>query len=265
MSFASRVRGALPLRVQPFARYHYERWRGLLERELPMFCELVNPGDRVIDVGANYGIYVHALRRRGAIVEAFEPQPTCADVLRAYAAVDSAVRLHEVALGRRDGTAELEVPIVGGKAARGSASLAHSVSGHPGFGDGLQLSRSDDPGVERILVKVRPLDAFGFTGIRAIKIDVEGAELEVIAGATETLARCRPALLIEIEQRHHSDSIDRVFETMEALGYSGSFLVPGSGFRPTCEFQPEVHQQLASCGRRHSLYINNFLFRPHAA
>ena len=62
MSFASRARGVLPLWMQPAMRYHYERWRGLLERELPVFCNQIKRHDVVVDVGANVGIYVHALR-----------------------------------------------------------------------------------------------------------------------------------------------------------------------------------------------------------
>lgn len=35
-----------------------------------------------------------------------------------------------------------------------------------------------------------------------IKIDVEGMEMQVLGGLTETLARCRPALFIEVDERN---------------------------------------------------------------
>jgi FkbM family methyltransferase len=257
MSFASRVRQALPLRIQPFARYHYESWRGLLERELPLFCDFIHSGDRVIDVGANFGIYVHALRRRGARIEAFEPQAYCANVLRAYAASDPAISVHEVALGASQSIAELEVPIVGGKIARGSASIANRA--HEPMRSGNDPKRAT---AEWVSVEVRSLDSYAFKDVRAMKIDVEGAELDVLGGAVETLGRCRPIMMIEVEQRHHDDPIDRVFATIAALGYAGSFLLPGRGLVPLAEFRVEVHQQETALGDHHGLYVNNFFFRP---
>jgi FkbM family methyltransferase len=245
VSFASRVRGLLPPRLQPAVRYHYESWRGLLERELPLFCERVRPNDLVIDVGANVGIYMHALAKRGAVVEAFEPQPWCADVLRAYAARNPRVHVHSEALGSGDAQAVLHVPIQDGRLARGSASL---IAGPDATTGG-----------ESIDVRVRTLDSFGFEKVKAMKIDVEGAEVEVIRGAVATIERSHPLLLVEIEQRHHGGPIDTVFRSIEALGYRGEFLLPGRGLRPLAEFVPAAHQDIAALANG-GLYINNFLF-----
>jgi FkbM family methyltransferase len=245
MSVASRARAALPLRLQPAVRYHYERWRGLLERELPLFCDQIKRHDVVVDVGANMGIYVHALRRRGAIVEAFEPQPACSAVLQAYATANPSVRVHPVALGATESKATLSVPFERGRLARGSATV-RSVA---------------QPAGETIHVDVRTLDSFEFARVDAIKIDVEGAELDVLRGATATLERARPLLLVEIEQRHHSGSIAAVFAWLQNLGYEGMILLPGKGLCPADQFDPVVHQRLGSDGRPARIYVNNFLFR----
>lgn len=244
MSLASRTRALLPLRVQPFARYHYERWRGLLERELPLFCAAIAPGDRVIDVGANVGVYTYALRRRGAIVEAFEPQPGCHEVLGAYAAADSGVRLHPTALGAVHARATLRIPRVGDRLASGSASLV-----------------KDEENAESVDVEVRPLDSYEFAAVRAIKIDVEGAELGVLEGGRATIARHKPLLLVEIEQRHHDDPIDRIFETVLGMGYCGEFVLPGCGITPLSEFRVDLYQR-APVGDGGHTYVNNFFFRP---
>src|SRR6266568_3035020 len=53
---------------------------------------------------------------------------------------------------------------------------------------------------ERV-VEVRTLDSFEFSDVAMIKIDVEGHEEAVVAGAEETIRRCRPSLLIESEER----------------------------------------------------------------
>jgi FkbM family methyltransferase len=235
----------MPRRLQLAARYQYERWRGLIERELPLFCSQINRHDVVVDVGANVGIYVHALRKRGAIVEAFEPQPACSAILQAYATVDPAVHVHPVALGSAVSKARLSVPIEHGRLARGSATM-RTVSGTVG---------------EITDVDVRTLDSFEFERVDAIKIDVEGAELDVLRGATATLRRARPLLLVEIEQRHHAASIEGVFTWLEDMDYEGQVLLPGRGLRPTRDFDPEEHQQLDEDGRPTATYVNNFLFR----
>ena len=42
--------------------------------------------------------------------------------------------------------------------------------------------------------RVETLDTYGLTGVRFIKVDVEGSELEVLEGAAATIARDRPEL-----------------------------------------------------------------------
>lgn len=236
----------MPLWMQPAARYHYERWRGLLERELPVFCSQIRPQDVVVDVGANVGIYVHALRRCGAIVEAFEPQPECSAVLQAYATAFPSVHVHTVALGDAESVATLSVPIERGRLARTSATTRATSTGAG----------------ETIRVPVRTLDSFELERVNAMKIDVEGAELDVLRGAVRTIERARPLLLIEIEQRHHAGSIQAVFDWLAELGYEGAFLLPSHGLRPLNEFNALEHQRLDSDGRPIGLYVNNFIFRP---
>jgi Methyltransferase FkbM domain len=57
------------------------------------------------------------------------------------------------------------------------------------------------------------------TALATIKVDVEGAELEVLRGARMTLRRWRPLLSIEIEERHRTGSTRAVPELLHELGY----------------------------------------------
>lgn len=237
MGIARHVRRLIPDRWEPPARYAYERFRGLLERELPVAAGVVRPGDRVIDVGANVGIYSHVFAKRGARVEAFEPQAACAAMLRAYAA-GRHVSVHQVALGATYGHATLHIPHENGRRLAASASLYPGEAG----------SREE--------VDVTTLDQFEFDGVSLIKIDVEGAELDVVAGGLETLRRNRPQLLVEIEQRHHPEPIERVFARFESLGYDAYFLDAAGVMRPVAEFDLKRDQAL---GPGH-VYVNNFLF-----
>lgn len=83
-------------------------------------------------------------------------------------------------------------------------------------------------------VPVKPLDAWstdaGITGIDLIKMDIEGAEIEALEGASETLRRDRPVLLI---QAYHTRGTSRTFERcadwLTGLGYRCLEVPSGSG------------------------------------
>jgi len=246
MSVARLIRKRLPAAWQPPIRFLYERTRGLLERELSVVASAIHRGDHVADVGANNGLYTHALAKRGARVEAFEPQPECVAVLQAYASRRRLrnVRVHPVALSATAGIGTLHVPR--GSATSPSASLRASSD------DGAALD-----------VPLAPLDAFEFADLMFVKIDVEGAELDVLRGATETLERCRPLLFVEIEQRHHREPIAAVFDEIARLGYDGAFLDGAGRLRPLSSFDVERCQlEAAVHPDRTRPYINNFFFSP---
>jgi hypothetical protein len=46
-------------------------------------------------------------------------------------------------------------------------------------------------------IRTLTIDSFGLAPLDLIKIDVEGMELEVLAGAAQTIGRCRPIILVE--------------------------------------------------------------------
>ena len=248
MSFARLIRQQLPAAWQPPIRFLYERARGLLERELPIVASVVHRGDHVVDVGANNGLYTHAFAKRRATVEAFEPQPECVAVLAAYASRQRGARVevHPVALAATQGEAMLHVPAGSGPSPSASFSAG-------------------DETFTRLDVRVERLDSFEFFDISLIKIDVEGAELDVLAGASETLRRSRPLLFIEIEQRHHREPIREVFERIAALGYEGAFLDDTRRLRPLSAFDVGRYQlEPAERAERSLVYVNNFFFSPIA-
>ena len=246
MSVARLIRQRLPAAWQPPIRFLYERTRGLLERELSVVASAIRRGDHVADVGANNGVYTHALAKRGALVEAFEPQPECVAVLQAYASRRRLrnVQVHPVALSATAGIGTLHLP-------RGSSS-SPSAS--------LRATADTDVALEVIL---EPLDSFELFDLAFVKIDVEGAELDVLGGAAETLKRCRPLLFVEIEQRHHREPITEVFDHIACLGYDGAFLDGSGRLRPLSEFDVERCQLEATFRPdREQPYINNFFFSP---
>jgi FkbM family methyltransferase len=248
MSWTSALRqaaiGRLPRSWQPVASFHYYLARALLERELPVVCKYLGPGACAVDVGANEGVYTHAFGRTGARVEAFEPQSSCLAVLRAYARAHPNIRVHGTALGAHEGSATLRVPRRDSRLLSGRASLVAEID------DGTKYP-----------VQVRTLDSFAFPRVDVLKVDVEGYELEVLRGARETIARCRPVLLVEIEQRHLRVGIGNAFDQITALGYRGSFVLPAE-VKDISEFDVTTYQRADAADIPHGLYVNNFVFMP---
>ena len=243
-SLKSGLRDLLPLRYQVPLKYWYGAAQRTLEPEMKLLGLILKNDDRVIDIGGNRGVYAYQFWRRGARVEVFEPNPICYSVLAAWAADKPNVNVYSVALSDRVGTANLHIPIDGS----GSEHDASASIEHIGFAK-----------VRDQLVSLQTLDSYQFEGVGLIKIDVEGHEYRVIAGATKTLTSSRPALLVEIEQRHIDKPIQEVFESILVLGYQGFFLGL-KGLMSLADFDAPCHQSIENFGTGKVPYINNFLF-----
>jgi len=230
----------------------WKRRRG--ERLLPVVDALVSPGDAVVDIGANWGMFTARLAclvgRRGQ-VDAFEPHPHHARSLSAIARRRPQVTVHATALSNVAGEAQLHVPVVGGRSVTALGSL---------------VPIAVDAGDDVIVVPTQRLDDVlaHRRGPSFIKCDVEGLELRVLRGAEATLRRTLPVLLVEIEQRHQKAPVHETFAYLSGLGYDGWFLGP-AGLGPLTEFDLERHQLVpfrASQGEQNVRgdYVADFLF-----
>lgn len=180
-------------RVMPFmdpvrGAFNFELY-GWDVRELRFLVRLLRPGMTFVDIGAHHGLYaILAARAVGATgrVLAFEPSPTVARRLRWHLRLNAArrVELETCALADRASTMTLYVPI-------GGVDTISSLR-PPDLGSGR---------TRRVEVEVSTLDtitaARRFQAIDLVKLDVEGAELAVLAGATDVLRRHQPMWLFE--------------------------------------------------------------------
>jgi FkbM family methyltransferase len=180
-------------------------WLGSADMEKQaLYREHIKPGSVVYDIGANVGYYtLLASRRAGANgwVYAFEPLPRNLAFLRRHVELNFArggrctgnVTVLEVAVSDAEGTATF-VPDA-------SPDRAHLV----GTGD-KHADRAADARratTDGITVRTVQIDALvagkNEPQIRppgAIKIDVEGAEMMVLRGASETITKNRPVIIL---------------------------------------------------------------------
>lgn len=168
----------------------------------------VAPGSTVIDVGANIGYFTRAFAEwvgpEGRVL-AVEPEPRNVASLRR--------RLRKAGLDGR-------VEVLEGVAAERSGAFRLAVNPtHPGdhklSEDGVEVQgwSIDD------LIDQRPGRRVSF-----IKIDVQGAEDQVIAGAERLLARDLPTLLVEIDAAAMAamgQSAEALLAKIAAFGYEG--------------------------------------------
>ena len=206
------------------------------EPELLALRGMVRKGCTAIDVGANRGFYSHALSRIAKRVEAFEPNPAVAAFARAK--LGRRVHVHEVALSDRAGTAAFFVP--------------RTPDGHGMHLLGNLGNFHQTPDLDRTDVRLATLDSYAFRDVGFIKIDVEGSELEVIAGARATIARDRPNLLVEFLTRPAADALSAIERIEREFGYDSGIMHEGRS-------QP-ARELLA--GPREAIKTNNVLFTP---
>lgn len=139
-------------------------------------------GSLVLDVGANIGNHtVYFSKVLGLSVIAFEPNPRAQRLLKENVRINEVadlVEIHDVALGREDGEANIQDNDPNNL---GRASVNTSTALDPA--NTVQVRRLDD-----IVANRRPA---------LIKIDVEGMEPEVLRGAEGVIRRHTPLLLIE--------------------------------------------------------------------
>jgi FkbM family methyltransferase len=164
-------------------------------RETQLMLALLNKGDTVFDIGANFGWFsLNALKADPARwVWAFEPQPELCEELRANAVangfqelLNTNLRVHEHALGASAGELQLT------KSSSSSHALASTYGANENGARTTSVSvKTLDEIVDRIADQSR-LPRF-------IKCDVEGAEMDVLRGSKRLCAGAnKPVWLLEI-------------------------------------------------------------------
>jgi FkbM family methyltransferase len=172
---------------------------------MQLLTGICEPDRGFIDVGAHIGSVVAAVQCEvpNARIVAIEAVPEKAQALRRRF---PGVQVHACAMGDEDG----------------EVSFFHSLklSGYSSLSKPTDVAEQN---LQMLKVPIKRLDALE-TGddIDVIKIDVEGAELRVLRGATSVLNRCRPLVMLESgtpEEAAHWEAAEAVYRFFQTHNY----------------------------------------------
>jgi protein O-GlcNAc transferase len=188
------------------------------EDEIKFLRQLVQPGDTVVDIGANYGVYALSLARRvgpSGQLWAFEPASDTAQLLRESSSANGTTWLQvlQQALSDREGTAWLQMP---GQAELNSLANAevNGVATQNGPGEAVELTTLD-----------RCLERFNWSAVDVLKIDAEGEEERILKGGARFFQELSPLVMFEVKAgtELHLDLVKQ----FQQLGYQTYRLIPG--------------------------------------
>ena len=187
--------------VQAAAKSWDIRRGAFTEPEVALVALAVRPGDTVLDIGANLGMYCYHLSKAvgpsGRVV-AFEPVPFTYQTLRIVTRLLGLRNVEVTPKGCSDhtDTVTFRVPLQSsGALMTGQAHLGSRVDERGGSEDHKTWEATKEITCEVVALDdfLPPLDDLPF-----LKIDIEGAELLAFRGAEKTIDRHRPTVLLEI-------------------------------------------------------------------
>lgn len=166
---------------------------------------------KIIDIGMNIGMNTWEYATFAQEVIGFEPVPTTYQVALDNIALNinhqdsstgwwelpdgtwasllptAKITTHNVALGPVAGTVEMHI----------KKNDGHNRVSNDGYSTVTGKAVKVNTGYQRVSVPQLTLDSYNYTDVDIIKIDVEGYELQVLEGATQTIANNRPIVQIE--------------------------------------------------------------------
>ena len=168
---------------------HHARGTFYETEELEIIRQWCPPGAVFCDIGANIGNHaLFALKMLGVKqVIPFEPNPVAIAVLTSN-------------LGLNGELARCDLSHLGlGLSDKPQDGLAMEVDKpNKNLGGGRLVAGGD-------LRVIAGDDALAKAKVDFIKIDVEGMEMQVLGGLTQTLERCRPVIFIEVDEANRAD------------------------------------------------------------
>ena len=182
---------------------------GIFEWPLIKWCQQFCSSDKLfLDIGAHMGTYSMHLSKFSQQVYSFEAQmSTYQNLIRGIELNGrDNIKAINFALGDYNGDSALFRVSADG----GGSTLDETIASRMGNKFGKEL------------VHVRTLDSFGLDNIGFLKLDVEGSELKVLKGATDTLERSGwPKFIFESwPDEWYKKQREQLMEFVRSLGYT---------------------------------------------
>lgn len=180
-----------------------EKEETLLVNKILNFLLTKQDGLIFYDVGANTGYYglLAANMGRGYVkVHSFEPVKEHTDTLRESVVInnfESIVSVHETALGNINGQSDIYLSGSGSTIIKGFMNVSENDVRR------IKINKLDD------LCNAGEVEKPDF-----IKIDVEGAELDMLRGGVETIKKSRPIIFVEIIS--HSENGQKIYDNLQS-------------------------------------------------
>ncbi len=226
-----------------------------IENELLLIQYFLDSNSTFIDVGANLGQYV--FKAEGIIprnnIYAFEPHPA---LNKRLSKLFTGIHLSQDALSDAEGNTQFKIPYFNNREihTRGTLKTEHV--------------EVDETNSVLIDVHISTLDKFSEVNkiekVSLVKIDVEGAEFDVINGAGEMIKKFQPIFIIEIEQRHHKTPILDFIMNLEKTGQYTCCYFDTMDQQLKTDIKDKKIEDIQSLDNhgKNRLFINNFIFIP---
>ena len=207
------VRVVVPDSVHLITPYVLREQLDWFEDEIKFVRRLLQPGQKVIDIGANYGIYTLSMAERvgpNGHVWAFEPASSTAKLLAESIAANgfTQVTLKRSAISDAKGSARLSLN------ANSEMNALTRGRSSTGAGETVPLATLDGC-----------LETYGWRDIDFVKIDAEGEEAAIVKGGKRFFAEMSP--LVEYEVKAGPSLHLELVQTFAARGYTSYRLTPG--------------------------------------
>jgi FkbM family methyltransferase len=196
----------LPARYYKYFSKNYE------EENFTFFKNHCRQGMTTLDIGAHFGLFaVFFQKTSGGVVYAFEPTRETLKVFKETVAINKCqgkVEVVEMAVDREPGSANFFIhSTVGG---RGNTLVQNAKLGMTSSSYEVKLTSVD------VFVKEKGIN------VDCIKIDAEGAELGVLKGASATISKGRPIILLSIHPepiQSRGDSLMEIWDLLDEYRY----------------------------------------------
>lgn len=208
--------------ITPYVLLEQQDW---FEDEIKFVRQVLKPGQQVIDIGANYGVYTLSMAMRvgpSGQCWCFEPATTTANCLQAGIQANGFrhVVLERSALSSHVGQAQLTLNV--------NSELNELV-----FGGTSTVTTETVP----MVTLDECLARYGWKEIHFMKVDAEGQESNILKGGKRFMAELSP--LVQYEIKAGTALHLELAQEFAALGYEPYGLVPGLGLLVPFDAQSE--------------------------